>query len=119
MDDTLIPELLFRSAWGLPFLAVKTIGLVLSLRAIARAPHIAKPAAMGFGLLLVNSIAALFDPMLRAAMDLQHSPEGMKTYARFAMALGATHGLVDLAAWILLLIALHRTFQLPTASGQT
>jgi hypothetical protein len=114
----MLMSLLTDAAWRLPFLAVEIVGLVLSLRALSRIPEAAKLAALAFGVMAVNSLAGLLVGIWRAFMFSEGHYSGMNTFATLLSAIGIARGLVDLAAWILLLVALHRAFQKPSASGQ-
>ncbi len=118
MNPSLLLSLLTDAAWRLPFLAVEAVGLALSLQAQSRTPAAAKLAALAFGLMIVNSLAGLLFGFWRVFMFSQGRTASMNTLATLFTAFNIAHSLVDLAAWILLLVALHRAFRGPSASSQ-
>ncbi|MFN8010985.1 MAG: hypothetical protein U0P81_06235 [Holophagaceae bacterium] len=111
MRDLLIWELLQRLGWSLPYLLVLGTGIAVALGNRAKNPSASKLACAAFGLMAFTMLfAAVYQAWLFANINSLPVQDRLQLFNRFSTSAWLRLGL-DIFAWVLLLLALHRAFQ--------
>ncbi|HJU84189.1 MAG TPA: hypothetical protein VJ600_08255 [Holophagaceae bacterium] len=104
-------DLVERLLWSIPFFALIGVGLWMSAKRRAMYPKLAGTFSLAFILFIVQSILG---SLSRAWMLSHLSPGSGLSKAEWALRYGlgiGFSGLLLYAAWAVLLLAIHRSFQ--------
>lgn len=104
-------DVLGRLGWSLPSFAIFAVGIWVALRNRAMNPRASRMALFAFVLMLLGLLYRIFLHAWMATYASRPRPTDLKSFGMLYASLTAVGALAELAAWALLLFALHRAFQ--------
>ena len=111
-------DVLSRLGWSLPSFAIFGVGAWVALHHRARNPRASSIAVFAFVLMTLGLLTRILLHAWMATYSSRPRPADLQSFGIAYASLTAAGAALDLVAWALLLLALHRALQTRPASNE-